>query len=179
MERRGEKFRRLRQHWKPEKYYPPGYEYRREWNVAAVLLGAGIVYSFRFLAGIQKAAEALYELRYGVKVYLRGVRAVSFAQLMQGYWFSFAPLFLFLAGMVLYHYIYYYRGTKSIYLMRRLPQKTFIWRSCVEGSALWAAGTTFLAILWYVLFYGIYLLCIPAEYREAASLSALFGGILL
>ena len=91
MERRGEKFRRLRQHWKPEKYYPPGYEYRREWNVAAVLLGAGIVYSFRFLAGIQKAAEALYELRYGVKVYLRGVRAVSFAQLMQGYWFSFGP----------------------------------------------------------------------------------------
>ena len=73
----------------------------------------------------------------------------------------FVPYFLFLAIMAAFHYAYYHRETKSIYLMRRLPRRSVLVASCVRAPLLgMAVGAAAEAVLG-VIYYGIYLLVMP------------------
>ena len=154
---------RLRRIWEPEGCFPPGYEYEKERSSALLLLGIGVGLSLQFFGSLHAAVEALYEYADGMKVLREGAQAVPFGRLVIGHWGLYVPLLLFLAGMALYHYFYYYRETKCIYLMRRLPKRGVLFKSCVKGPVLWlGAGIAFLTV-WYLLYYGIYLLAIPGE----------------
>lgn len=74
----------------------------------------------------------------------------------------YIPFSLFLIVMAFYHYSYYYRGTKSIYLMRRLPAKGVLPASCVREPLFgMAAGAAVFGLL-ELLYYGIYLLAVPS-----------------
>lgn len=154
---------RLRRLWEPEGCFPPGFEYEKERDSALILLGIGVLLSLQFFGDLYTAVEVLYEYEEGRRVLREGAAAVPFGRLITGHWGLYVPLFLFLAAMALYHYFYYYRETKSIYLMRRLPKRGVLWKSCVKGPALWlGTGAAFLAV-WYLLYYGIYLLAVPGE----------------
>lgn len=149
--------------WEPENFFPPGYEYRREQNSAILLLGIGAGLSLQFFRNLYYAAGTLYEYVDYQRVLREGAIAVSFGNLVTGHWGLYVPFVLFLVAMTVYHYFYYYRETKSIYLMRRLPRRSVILASCVKGPLLGlVAGAAALAVL-YLLYYGIYLLAIPRE----------------
>lgn len=147
----------------PEKFFPPGYEYEWERNSAVLLLGIGVGLSFQFFERLYQAAEVLYEYTDRKRVLREDVMAASFGQLVTGHWGLYVPLVLFLAAMTIYHYIYYYRVTRSIYLMRRLPRRGVVFKSCVMGPLLgFGMAAAFVALL-YLLYYGMYLLVIPGE----------------
>ena len=149
--------------WKPENYFPPGYEYEQERNNALFLLGIGAGLSLSFFGNLYRAVEALYEYENHRRVLRENAVAASFGHLVMGHWGLYVPFFLFLTAMMIYHYFYYRRETKSIYLMRRLPRWGVLFKSCVKGSLLGLGiGAAALAVL-YLLYYGIYLLVIPAE----------------
>ncbi|MDE7223066.1 MAG: hypothetical protein K2O34_04715, partial [Acetatifactor sp.] len=83
--------------------------------------------------------------------------------LVTGHWGLYVPFVLFLAATMVYHYFYYRRETKSIYLMHRLPRRSVMFASCIKGPLLgMAIGAVALAAL-YLLYYAIYLLAIPRE----------------
>lgn len=149
--------------WNPERYFPPGYEYEKERNSAVLLFGIGAGLSLQFFGRLYQAAEALYEYTGRERVLREDAEAASFGQLVTGHWGLYVPLVLFLAAMVLYHYIYYYRETRSIYLMRRLPGRGAILKSCVTGPFLGLGAAAVMAALLYLLYYGMYLLVIPGE----------------
>lgn len=146
------------------KCFPPGYEeYEKERNAAGLLLGIGVLLSFQFFGNLYHAVNALYEYVGRRRVLKAGAVAASFGRLVTGHWGLYVPWVLFLAAMVLYHYFYYRRETKSIYLMRRLPKRGVLLKSCVEGPLLGLlTGAAALAVL-YLLYYGLYLLVIPGE----------------
>jgi len=148
-----------------ETYYPPGYAYRQEWIGACLLLGMGVVLSFRFFSELNDARRMLYSYDDGWRTLAEGAVAEPFAQLTKGYPAFFVPLFLYLAFMAWYHYFYYCygMGTKSIYLMRRLPKRSPLIRSCIQGTLLCMAAAAVSAAALYLLYYLIYLLTIPAE----------------
>ena len=149
--------------WTPEAYFPPGYEYEWEWKGAALLLGIGAAFSLLFFPGLCRAAEALYIDTDSGRVVREGAAAASFGQLTANHWALYVPFVLFLVAMMISHYAYYFRGTKSIYLMRRLPERGALFQSCAAGPllGLWTAAAG-LALL-YLLYYGIYLMVIPGE----------------
>lgn len=146
-----------------EKYFPPGYEYRKERNTAGFLLGLGVVLSLRFFKNLLHAANRLYDHIQGRRVLRAGAAAPPFRQLVEDQWMLYIPLFLFLASMMLYHYFYYYHTTKSIYLMRRLPKRSILFKSCVQGPLLCMGASTVLLAALYLSYYGVYRLVIPAE----------------
>ena len=157
-------WKRLRE---PEGFYPPGYEYKNERNSAVLLLAIGVVLSFQFFRNLYRAVGTLNAYRdYGMSRALGEgtLELPSFGRLVIGHWGLYVPFFLFLMAMILYHYFYYYHETRSIYLMRRLPERGVLIRSCVQGPLLgMGLGAGFLGVL-YLLYYIIYLLAIPWEH---------------
>ena len=151
-----------------EKFFPPGYEYKVELRLAGALWGGTVGVSILWFAlDLYLAIERLYQkVSYGNlsnmsgrKVLQEGVWVEAFAELVGWYWELYLPALLFLAIMPLYHYFYYYRDSRSIYVMRRLPGKGITFKSCVQGSALEAGIVLASAVLLYFLYYGIY--CYP------------------
>lgn len=156
--------------WEPERLFPPGYEYRGERNAAALLLLLAAAYSFfRFLGALCRALGELYVYADGKwmlrQEMLEAGGSICFKQLAEGNWRLCLPFFLFLPAMAAVHYAFYYRGAKSIYLMRRLPGRLELIKSCagapVLGGIFGAACMAALQTLYYV----IYLLAVPAAYR--------------
>lgn len=149
--------------WNPERLFPPGYEYEWERNSAVSLLGTGAGLSLLFFRRLSQAAEALYEYTDRRRVLRKDAVAVPFEQLVTNHWALYVPLVLFLTAMMIYHYVYYYRETRSIYLMRRLPRRGVVLKSCVSGPLLGLGMTAVILAMLYLLYYGSYLLVIPGE----------------
>ncbi len=155
-----------------ERLFPPGYEYRAElWLTGILWGGAAGVSALRFAMELYAAVGKLYQrvrcmdLSYiSYRMVLReGARVEAFAELAGWYWALYLPVLLFLAVMPLYHYFYYFRDARSIYVMRRLPGKGITFKSCVRGPALEACIILSSAALLYFLYYGIYCWGVPAE----------------
>lgn len=148
---------------KPENYFPPGYAYESERNIAIILLGTGAGLSLSFFGDLYRAVGVLYEYQNHRRVLRENAVAASFGHLVTGHWGLYVAFVLFLTATMIYHYFYYCQETKSIYLMRRLPQRGVLFKSCVKGPLLGLGiGAAALAVL-YLLYYGIYLLVIPAQ----------------
>ena len=148
----------------PEAFFPPGYLYREERTAAGILLGTGMLCSLRFFDRLHVAVEELYYVdRIRGRTLRPGEVADPFLTLAGNCVFFFLPLYLFLAAMMIYHYFYYHRETKSIYLVRRLPEKGFLGKSCVQMPLLGMGAGMVVMIVLFLLYYGIYLLSIPAE----------------
>lgn len=150
---------------KPERFFPPGYAYEWERNIAGLLFAIGAGLSLSFFNRLYHTREMLCDYDNGTRQWFlrKGVVAASFTELIREHWRFYVPFVLFLAIMVSCHYFYYYRESKSIYLMRRLPRRGVTLGSCVKGPFLGlAVGAAALAAL-YLLYYGTYLLVIPRE----------------
>ncbi len=145
------------------KWYPPGYEYGREWKGIAVMFGLGFGLSLNFFARLTRAEKELYQYvgEERVRMLRSGAVAAPFPELTGNMWVFFLPMLLFTVSMSVYHYIYYYRETKSIYLMRRLPRKSLVLKSCVRAPAASLLLEALLISLLYLLYFGVYLLVIP------------------
>ncbi len=146
-----------------EGYFPPGYEYRREAGLTGALFGLGAFFSLRFLGALYNAvSDAQRMLQESVMRESVSRGRVYFAELAAGYWAFYVPAFLFLLVMPLFHYLYFYRETRSIYVMRRLPRRGVVFKSCVQGPLIEAGTVLASAVSLYLLYYLNYRLCIGA-----------------
>lgn len=146
---------------KPCRLVPPTVNGREE--VKLVLLGdllAALCGAFRF--SILKAV--------GEQEKLAGM-VIPFGGVMYRVLLGFAVAGLCMLGLALWHYRSYRRDSMSIYLMRRLPEKSLIHRQCwtlpLLGLALY--GVTALCLT--AVFYRIYCLGMPT-----AQLPSVLGG---
>ena len=133
-------------------WFPPGYEFVWERNTAAVLLALPVVLSLRYFGKLREAVEWLYYVDGDRGRVLRPDGAAKpFLELAGEYGGLFVPYFLFLAIMAAFHYAYYHRETKSIYLMRRLPRRSVLVASCVRAPLLgMAVGAAAEAVLGFI-----------------------------
>lgn len=150
-----------------EKLFPPGYGYREEIKAAWLLRGLTVFISgLHFFTNLNRALARLrlYEYYMGFGEELpEGIRVEAFAEVAGWYWALWLPVFCFWAVMPLCHYLYYYRGTRSIYVMRRLPRRGVTLGSCVPGPALGAGVSLVAALLLYLSYYGVYCLFMTAK----------------
>lgn len=151
--------------WKePERFFPPGYEYKKEWYAAGLLYVLGIASNLQFIGRLREALASLYYIDYTNGKTLRaGVVADSYFQVLGNCPGFLLPFYLFLIALIFLHYAYYLRETKSIYLMRRLPDRKVLWKSCLQAPLMgMGLGTAGILVL-YLIYYVVYLLMMPAE----------------
>lgn len=147
-----------------EKHYPPGYEYRWELAITAGLTLIAVCFSMCFFIRLDRAVTDLYYYDVSAVRCLRPDAVIDpFHRIAGGSWQAFWLPALSQAAIAVYHYCYYYRDTRSIYLMRRLPERGLVIRSCLAAPLL-CLGTLALVIgvLW-LLYLGCYFLAVPAQ----------------
>lgn len=120
------------------------------------------IFSWTYLFRLERMTTNLF--RYELdRAYLRSdVVAESFVEVARGSWNLFITPFVFLTMTVLLHYYSYWRDSKSIYVMRRLPRRSVVLASCVKGPALLAGIVVLATAALYGLYLGMYWLSVPA-----------------
>ena len=149
-----------------EKYTPPGIDFAKQLKMCLIGLGAAFGWSWSYLAKYLTARSNLYETTLRGRVLREDAVMPGFYQLLHDGLDSFDGFLMFyivMLGMLVYHYFYYYQGSKSIYLMRRLPDRWEMHRRSITlpFAAIIVGVITQLAL--WCLYYGIYLVCTPPQ----------------
>ena len=151
---------------KMEKYAPPGIEFTKQLTRCLIGISAAFGWSWSFLVKYLTARGELFMRTMTGLVVREGVMMQDFWQLLHVDFDSldgFLLFYLVMLGLIVYHYLYYYQGSKSIYLMRRLPDKWEMHRRNVALplAAIVIGFLTELVVL--LLYYGIYVLATPTQ----------------
>ena len=116
------------------------------------------LYSLGFVFRFFRAQKNLLQFPNEPFVYMP-----DFYTFLGKYWLGFGVLCLFLLGIIVYNYAYHRQGSKSIYLMRRLPSRMELHRRCLALPLFGIFICLICVILLLFVFYWIYMQKTPAE----------------
>lgn len=146
-----------------EQYAPPGIEIATEKGFYMGGMIGAIIWSMSFLIHYLNQRSALFVYKSGVYQLREDAMIATFEELME---FKFLPFyFVMLCTMlaVIYHYMYHYRGSHMMYLMKRLPDKMELHRRCFALPLLGTALAALCMFLLKMLYYSIYVIFTPAQ----------------
>lgn len=69
----------------------------------------------------------------------------------------------FLVGVILYNFLYHYQGAKSIYTMKRLPDKNEYYRRCLALPVIYLLLLVSFITVFNFLYYLLYILIVPEQ----------------
>lgn len=144
-------------------YLPVGFSLKKENTILGFGFGIAIGYSFRFLVNYLSERGGLYEWRGDKKLLMPDAIMPDFVDLFQtslrGY-VLLAALILIFIGI---HYAYHYQGSKSIYLMRRLPNRMELHKRCLSYPLFCIGLCILLAVLTLFVYFAIYMVFTPKQ----------------
>lgn len=147
-----------------DSYVPVGVDGKREagWLLGG-LAAAALIGAAGFLNRYLDARQALYYSRALKNQLIHGAVITGFPELIGGSSTGFSLICLVMPFLAAYHYLYHYRGSRSIYLMRRLPDRWELHRRCLAIPTVGLVAAMAVLGLLGIVFYAIYILCTPAQ----------------
>ena len=144
---------------------PPGISFaaERRWFAAGLVLAA--LWSLRFVPGYLRALGALYETDRltGERSLLEGAVMPPFAEVLGSALAGFPVLALAMVFVAVLHYQSHVRGSRSILLMRRLPDRWELHRRCLAAPLLGLLAAAAAALALWLLYFAVYRLATPQE----------------
>ena len=156
-------------------WVPAGVDLRQEAKWIGGGLGISFLYSLTFFASYANENRALYWVRGSEKVLRDGAVMADFKAVLGNSLVGFWVVALCMAALLVYHIVYHYQGSKSIYLMRRLPSRRELWRRCVALPLLAALLSLCLAMTALVLYYMFYMASTPEACLTPGQWQKLWG----
>ena len=161
-----------------KKLAPPGIPLMEELRVWITGLVLALLYSFRYLIayGNERSDMYYYDGDTGIRYITKGFVMPDFADLFEGS----LSVFFFVALCVLfasvYHYMYYSSGgSHALCLIRRLPDRTYLAKTCLTLPVLASLATLILAFLVMLADFGLYMLMTPEECLRAGQWARLWS----
>lgn len=145
------------------RWTPPGLNLKSEKQFFTAGMVFAVIYAVLFFGRYENALSRLYRYEFGRRVLLPGAVMPDFITLLDRYWAGFAVLAVCMLALMVYHYVYHWQGSKSIYLMRRLPNRGELHRRCLVLPLLAILLCILAAIILLLLFYGVYMAFTPNE----------------
>jgi len=156
---------------KLERYAPPGFPVKNELRIFALSLLPGFLFSLSFFVRYANHYADVEAVRKASVFYMLNEDRYwmpSFETLlgtMFGHtFFLFGLTGAVILGIVFYHYVSYYQGSKSIYLMKRLPDKREWHIRALALPLVEALATAVLIGVLWLWFYAHYYLNTPVEW---------------
>lgn len=88
----------------------------------------------------------------------------DFSEVISGTMAGFWIVICCAAALAVYNYYYHYNDSKSIYLMRRLPNAGELHRRCLTFPLLVILISLGIVFFLLCVYYKVYMTCTPAEY---------------
>ena len=140
---------------------PPGYPVGRETGGVAVAASVMVlIHLVQFLFRMQEELRWLYDEMGRL---IPGAVMAPFSQVTAGYIPAWGVLTLACLALGVVRYTYYDQGSRSIYLMRRLPDRWELWRRTLGWPLVLAVLLALLAAVLLGAFRLGYLWTVPAE----------------
>lgn len=124
---------------------------------------AAVFWSFTFVAKLMDSFSSLFRTIRGNKVLRDGAIMPDFAELMKFALIGFLVIAVVMVVFIVYNYAYHRQGSKSIYLMRRLPNRLELHKRCIALPAAAVLLCIVAAFIMLCIYYWIYMAITPEE----------------
>jgi len=128
---------------------PLGMDGVKRKNQMATMLGFGIGGSLIFVLRYSNARSNLWGYYNGRRQRIPGRMMLTFEELLPGTFTLMAIAAIGFVMAAILFYLYHYQGCRSIYTMKRLPDRRELWRRCLAlpVTALVLAGLCTLILI--------------------------------
>lgn len=143
---------------------PPGIG--TDWEIKGYLTGLVlfvIMSAIDFIGNYNEAYSDLYHWLFGRQVMIAGAVMPDFVAILDDSLRGFFLYCFLMLAVVVWHYLYYYNGPKSIYLMKRLPNRLEIHKRAWVLPLLGVAATLLAAFVMLVIYFEIYMIVTPKQ----------------
>ena len=154
--------------------FPPGYDGENEYKRIRLIFLSAIVWSVQFFSHYYEAYKNLfYDASHMVYYGSNGIglkdgdllpnaKIEPFMEILGNSMLFFIPLILSVIISGVMHYMYYTQDSSAILLVRRLPDRHYIGKTCVLGPMV-GLGVSLIAMgIVLGLYYWIYITVTPA-----------------
>lgn len=145
------------------RHLPPGYPGEGERTFCLTGLVVSALYSLSFFVGYFRAYSELYEYEGRRRVLRAGAVMPDFADLIDHVFLGFLILAAAMLVFAALHYAYHWQGSRSIYLMRRLPRRFELHRRCLTLPVCMMLLCAACAFGLMVVYFAAYQLFTPSE----------------
>lgn len=143
------------------RWAPPGLDLHVEKRVFGCGMALSTLFSMFYIINLFGERAKLYR-KVGTEVHLRPDAVMpDFVDVLRPFLMGFLILALCMAAFIAVHYAYHHQGSKSIYLMRRLPDRWERHRRCWTLPLLGIAACLLAALILLLIYYGLYMLATP------------------
>jgi len=161
------------------RYAPAGFPLSQEIKIYLTAFGISVLYSFGFIIRYLNARAELFEITItGQKILITGAKMPEMTALIHDAFLGFFLMILLAGAGIVYHYLFHKQGSKSIYLMRRLPNPFELHKRCITLPLLGIILSLLAALLLFLLYYGIYIIFTPSICLTKVSLTIIRSVIL-
>ena len=147
-----------------DRFAPPGMPLK---HMTDSFVGGNIIAAlwafFAFLISYSADLDDLYYTYLGVKHIYEGAVMPDFTDTLGGSLIIFNILALWMLGYAVYFYMSYYRGSKSIYTMRRLPDRWEIHKRSITLPLLAIAAILVVAFVMTMICFATYMIFTPDQ----------------
>lgn len=144
-------------------WVPLGIRWQSERSILAACLAVSALISLVFPSRFAEQYANLYITADASRILRAGARMEDFSVLMRGALLGFLVTALLMVFLAAYHYRWHFQGSKSIYLMRRLPSKYELARRCLAVPVLGILLAALTAFLLACLYYAVYIRLTPPQ----------------
>ena len=147
-----------------ERSFPPGYWYKAELKITLItLVDMALISLFGFLNAYSSARQSLF-MQMGTDLILDESRTMPDFTALLGNKLNLVliPAALIFVIAIVLHYAYHQSGSRSIYLMRRLPDRFELHRRCLLIPLITVLTFILVAALLFFIYYAIYMNFTPS-----------------
>lgn len=142
---------------------PPGMSIKHEQGFLLGGLSASAFYSLGFLMRYISARRELYYYVGAQRRLKPDTIMPDFVELLSGSLLGFIVVAFCMLVFIALRYAYYHHGSKSIYLIQRLPDRWEMLRRCLILPLLETFSCLLTALLFILLYFAVYMLFTPDE----------------
>ncbi|MCF0137472.1 MAG: hypothetical protein HUJ66_03805 [Oscillospiraceae bacterium] len=145
------------------KLIPPGANLRSELKEVCAALCIQAALSLGFLFRYYDAVDSLYIYSFGMRMLITDAVIENVGNLLEHCLIGFWVVVGFCVILTAAHYMSFYRETKSIYLMKRLPETIELHKRCLTLPVLGILAGIILSVLLVCIYVLIYYIATPSQ----------------